>query len=783
MFTTFVSMPSTTPSTSASPEPPPRPRPRQKRSQVAKACDWCRVHRIKCDNDHPCNNCKTRGGNCSNSGALKSATLPHAYREIERLKQKVQELEKELEKERSSDSKQNMQMLPPHGIPSPPNSIGSSRSGHDTGLSGMSGLAVMSGLEFDANSIKREWEGIHISTARSPQKTWYGSASLYYFIGRLNTFLTASLHQKHSAHAMLPNSASKVLDGPTTADTSDNKNGMMVPIEDPLNVGDYLSPTQEEYFLGLFWQSYYTSNPIIDEQEFKEHYQSLWMNSDKERKPSALVDIILAMCMQYGMSFLPNVTRAHNPGSRANVNVNDATIAGRWHYRRCQSLLAADLEAPTIATLQCHILCSIYLCCGSFQNMADSACSAAVRTAYMLGLHVEPPQEMPRKERELRKRMWWTLYVLESKMSMKLGRPFLVHECNTTCTLPTDDRDVAIAAGQSFAPLGDNVTWLTWNLHNTKLLLVARSAYSAFYDTPVPNTVSVRGTIWDDLQTLGTYADMLEPHLERMDEWLRGVPMALKTDRLNGGSPFSTDLSHINIEPFAPLWLQRQRLLLELMYHNLSTNLCRPFIIFNPGSTPTALSEQIALKCVGHAMQLTHIMHHVILSTSILAGWQESFQWQWNCAMTLVGYIFAYPQGTQTRAARGALDLAIAVFDNFGNNFAQAASAANVMTELSAKVDIRLAQTYEKQMMAQQSKVMTKPDEVQSVMSAGDSGYESLLDDSFTGMQGVDSLSFDNETNAEIQDILAQSIDMTFPADSYTDFEMLWANMGTIFPE
>ena len=32
--------------------------------------------------------------------------------------------------------------------------------------------------------------------------------------------------------------------------------------------------------------------------------------------------------------------------------------------------------------------------------MADSTCSLAVRTAYMLGLHLEPPQSMPRRERD-----------------------------------------------------------------------------------------------------------------------------------------------------------------------------------------------------------------------------------------------------------------------------------------------------------------------------------------------------------------------------------------------
>jgi len=134
----------------------------------------------------------------------------------------------------------------------------------------------------------------------------------------------------------------------------------VAPTDDPIHAGEDLTPTQEEYFLGLFWQSYYTSCPMLDELEFKEHYRSLWATSDEKRKPSALVDIVIAVCMQYGMARLPGVRRELSAASRANVSNTDATIAGRWHYRRCQTLLSTELESPTISMLQCHILCSIY---------------------------------------------------------------------------------------------------------------------------------------------------------------------------------------------------------------------------------------------------------------------------------------------------------------------------------------------------------------------------------------------------------------------------------------
>lgn len=57
--------------------------------------------------------------------------------------------------------------------------------------------------------------------------------------------------------------------------------------------------------------------------------------------------------------------------------------------------------------------------------------------------------------------------------------------------------------------------------------------------------------------------------MNKMRDWAESMPLALKTERRQGGKAFSTDLSEIEIEPFAPLWLRRQRLMLELGSHEL----------------------------------------------------------------------------------------------------------------------------------------------------------------------------------------------------------------------
>jgi hypothetical protein len=603
-----------------------------------------------------------------------------------------------------------------------------------------------------------------MSTAHSPNKTWYGTSSLFYFISRMNTYLGAALRtpfQDVSIGGLKSASTSYATPDSAPSGSAENEIG---------SCEGFLSPTQEEYFLNLYWDSYHTSLLVLNESHFKEHYKSLWTTPGRVRKNSALVDIVIAMSVQYGMSI---AAPRQKPGP-AHPGHDDATIAGKEYYRRCQNLLASELESPTLSTLQCQILSVIYLCCASFQNMAHSTLALAVRTAQMLGLHLEPPEDMKSTEKEMRRRLWWTLYVVETKTSMKLGREFSTTIENTTVALPSDDHETAMSAGSMFASLGDDVTWLSYNLQNLKMVLAARDVHICLYGRWAEVTSKITGPLYGDIEALEDVATFLTTAMEPMHAWVKQVPLELQTPRENGGTPLSTETPLLALEPFVPSWIKRQRLLLELLYHNLSMNLHRPMITF-PGIT----SPQIKLharSAVLHAVALTCILHQLMTGEGELKGWQEAFQWQWNAAMTLTGYWLAYPASEVADTVSDSLTKAIVVFDIFGRSFAVSKSAATIIRNLISSVN-PLAVTLR---ITQQQYEQEKSGEQQQLVVLANTDLNLIQNpDSVSGVNDATTPMFITPNPINLAGMgYGGPMDVAFEVDGFNDMEMLWSTMN-----
>ncbi|KAL2683030.1 hypothetical protein Neosp_007493 [[Neocosmospora] mangrovei] len=524
---------------------------------------------------------------------------------------------------------------------------------------------------------------------------FYGQSSAYYFIHRINLHLQSHHEESpeaQSPHTLIPNSASRSFVHavfsqdvePEAVAGSEVVSERHQRLTESTLSGKNLTATQEAFFLDLFWDSWHCCYQILDQAEFKAHYKSLWGEPGQtSRKPSALVDMVLALCMQFGVTSLPRQVE-----SQAEIDTRDATIAGRWLYRRAQSLLAHELERPSLTTLQCQFWSAVYLGNASYQNMAQSMMSTVICTAHALGLHIEPSKELSLKEQVARKQMWWTLFVFETRLCIRLGRPWGVDMSRTTCSLPAEDEE----------PHTGHVAWRSYTVQRTRLMLLVRAAFDKFHQKCASIKKGNPSAIIEEC------SKTLKVGIEDINAWVDTVPAALKTERRGNGIPFSTDLSEVEIEPFAPLWLRRQRLMLELGYHDSLLTLGRPCIAFSLKAVrepyhqgvhveaiPSEFSTMLFVAEIAarHAVSITHLLNQIYRDHDTLDGWYEPFNYQWNAAITLVGFILAYPETSfMVPAACEALSSSINVLERMGNFFGVAASAAVVIKNLLYKTNV-----------------------------------------------------------------------------------------------
>ncbi|KJR89030.1 fungal specific transcription factor domain protein [Sporothrix schenckii 1099-18] len=641
---------------------------RRKRKQVSRACDWCRARKIRCDNAQPCEACRHRDAPCTNRGADdKPRTLPQALRETEKLKLRIKELEALLDSRSpvAPAASSNLSTLSRARVPSDPDPT-----------------------QFPTSpASKPQWKGIYVDTARSGRPSYYGAASSFYFLSRIGSFLANALQQPHATQSIQLRGPNKRVYRDAPREAADNAvadlDGMPT-----RGQGLFMSRLQEEAVLRLFWEGYHCLVPIVDETQFRTHYASLWESRSTQRAQSALVDIILAINLQFGYAYMPPAILGVAEAGR-DVLPDDATSAGRAYYRRAQSLLFDELESPSIATVQCCIFATYYLCCASFQNTAHVVLAQAVRTAQILGLHTEPSADLPYAEEELRKRVWWTVWMTDTKISSKLGRPCLIDRALVTVSLFSDGRDAATA---NDATLGfhDNVTWLTYALQNLRLFQTLLDVFDPLWEQ-FGRAIHRKdlSCIYTDPDTVEGCAVTLAQMLPAMKTWADNVPSGLKMRRRGGGEPYSTSCLAVEIDTLVPTWLQRQRVCLELTYHHAVFNLTRPFITFftHPG-TYTPVAERLATTSVDHAVSFALIMHQFITEADVMSCWSEYFAMQWNATITLVGFILAYPIHQATQKARRAVDKALVVLDTFGAHFAISNDAAAITRDLVTKADL-----------------------------------------------------------------------------------------------
>ncbi|KAI3327490.1 fungal-specific transcription factor domain-containing protein [Ustulina deusta] len=733
MFTTFYGMtPSTVGRDDGSPTATPAAVSRPKRSQVRHACDWCKMMRTKCDNHRPCAPCRHARRDCTRSGENRFRSMAEAVSEVQRLRAQVCAFEGRQVPQPTpsnpstasrtlsavvgdSQGQPERQQPPPVELDEPllidqwkvqdrqsplshqerqqRTSLGdgakaSSRPSQNTTQTGTEDISPPASVSPSAPPSRN---GVRVDSIP------YGVTSMPFFLSRMEQFLQTVLKRPQLdlnldafACATAAGSGSSPRPPGQLVDHTHLQQDTIKTLAD-----DFLPRAQESLFHGLFWQTHYFSFPILNEGQFRRDYKSLWDESPSQgpRKASPLVDIVTALCIQLGGSLVRQRSSAASLDARAQNDHRPSpasgspSLGGFQYYRRCQDAIDLMTESPSIEHVQCCIFSIVYLYEAGLLNSAHVMAGKAIMMAMILGLPNEPQADQPEPRREVARRTWWSLYILDAKLSIEAGRPPMIGPWHSLCRLPSDSADVARWLGPHYSFDDSCPTWLGFQTQTLRLLeavLAVRSVLFAKYD----NIVGANGykAFVSNAVAREECACLLTERMKELGAWAKQVPGGYLVARRQGES-FSTDRAPLVFEADMIIHCQRQRVLLELQYHAYCMSLYQPFICFaSPADELTPVSDAKAAAALAHAMTLTSMIYQSLTKSEVLSGIYHVFRWQKNALFTMLGFTYTYPINGSAAATRKSIETAVAVVEMYRDILAEAGPVAAIGRALAQYV-------------------------------------------------------------------------------------------------
>ncbi|KAB8336711.1 hypothetical protein FH972_021020 [Carpinus fangiana] len=397
--------------------------------------------------------------------------------------------------------------------------------------------------------------------------------------------------------------------------------------------------------------------PVLCERDTDAHFESLWPSSpgvssmaQKRRRPSPLIDIILACAMQ------------HDSKSRVHLGARQSSPDTQiLYFERSQTMLLGDaLCSPDLMNVQALILMSHYLTHQGKMQKASGYFAMAMRMAMAMHLHHDPPSFLTPTAQELRRRIWWYIYTSEAIDAVANGRVWTLDVPGLDVRMMADDAETAILSCTKFGKDdGTGTTWLSYSVQMVSL-----------YQLAVKGLVGCRD---------GSDENKEDAVVESLEKWAKNVPVNLRTLGTFGDdadlatpsfdeTPFavSPDKYRLKIDTSKPQWLQKQRLLLELHFRHAVMLFCRHAIESQLDRKDTGDEPSpAATKCIQHALSISRMLLQVLTETALLESQSDALHMLWNSSLTLVAFSMAFGSRAMGRHITETLQLNCEVFGQF----------------------------------------------------------------------------------------------------------------------
>ncbi|ORY56862.1 fungal-specific transcription factor domain-containing protein, partial [Pseudomassariella vexata] len=491
---------------------------RRKRTEIS--CDKCKSRKQKCQRpvDHAsCRYCQTHGFECVTTQTRKKRN----YASVEGLGARLGLLEslvKGLVPEVDTSSINGMRALGSSlGIPLPPPETVETVETADGDESADQELAPASPEEMP---VLRDQQG---------QTQYIGPASSYLFQIKIRALFAGGQPSGQGQFFLFgSNPTEKAWVGEVTGlgrelssgrspvtNTSESSSGMIEDVAErgetsPQSaLGDIIDGVVPDPLIAAFFDHIHADFPVLHEASFREDYERCCLQPSlltSEVDPTWICSLLCVLLLGR------RTIQVDNMSSQQGQEAED-----RW-WRKVQALLPSVIFISSISAVQALLLVSLHLNNTNHRDSCWTLTGAAVRIAIAIGLHRDTKASTHTPlHRELRKRLWWTLYQFELMQAASLDRPSAIDDAACTVSTP---REATLGMGSSESMV-----------YSSRLLVMLSQACR------VVRVMNNHAEVGEK-----SYSGPLSPAaalIRDLQRWKESLPRHLSLDAVSGQSPSS----------------------------------------------------------------------------------------------------------------------------------------------------------------------------------------------------------------------------------------------------
>ncbi|KAF9762528.1 hypothetical protein IL306_003411 [Fusarium sp. DS 682] len=196
--------------------------------------------------------------------------------------------------------------------------------------------------------------------------------------------------------------------------------------------------------LRVFFEIAQTNYFYIDEETLRQRldqFYSCHTRVDSQDAPWVSVALmVFALGTQFSHLYQSSVRGSNRELMRDAHDIcqtMDDTIASTF-YRKATNLIPDILAMGSIESVQGFLLFGIYVLPIDPAGLSCTYFGIAIKVATQFNLHQKTIRDIPPREVELRKRVWWTAYALERRICILHGRPVSISRLDIDANLPID---------------------------------------------------------------------------------------------------------------------------------------------------------------------------------------------------------------------------------------------------------------------------------------------------------------------------------------------------------